>query len=537
MVKGIVSGLIWGGVTGSAVVSVLSLYAPLPEPSKAAMEQVQTPKPVEEAPVVPEPQAKAEPVPDDQPTEDAVADVPSVKVEPEVIADAEAEPLVTSEDVDAPAVEAPADVVADVVIEEPAPEAQVNAPQTASNQTTSQEGLQTALPDTDDAVASLPTSTLSVDEAEAPIAELDVPQTPVRPSTVADAPTAPATSTAPKLASLRDGAAPSAANPGGLSLPQVDTAPAASGETAPRVAVVAPETDIETVQPTPVASDTPIKLPVPNIENPVAGVVTNRLPSVTAPEPEAAVSTEESAVTDEPVVTEVAVDANAVGALVAYAAAFEGEVSDALFSIILIDDGTTGVPRAELVGLDVPFSIAIDPSAPNAAAIAADYRAAGIEVLAMLGDLPSSAEPSDVAVAVEGYFNVLNEAIAVLDPLDGRIQSNRSLLQPVLGAIRDTGHGLVTYDRGLNTAQQAARREGIAAATVFRVLDADLEESPKIKRYLGRAAFNASKDGAVVVVGHSRHETVKAILEWALDEKGGDLSIVPVSRIMQQDLG
>ena len=195
------------------------------------------------------------------------------------------------------------------------------------------------------------------------------------------------------------------------------------------------------------------------------------------------------------------------------------------------------MPREELLQIDVPFSIAIDPTAQNATEIAQSYRDAGFEVLALASDLPVAAEPSDVAVALTGYFEVLNQSVALLDPVDARIQKNRNLLQPVLGAIRDSGHGLITYEQGLNTAQRAAQREGIASATVFRVLDAEREQAPLIKRYLSRAAFTASNDGAVVVVGHTYPETVSAVVDWAQNQKGEDLSVVPVSQIMLREGG
>jgi polysaccharide deacetylase 2 family uncharacterized protein YibQ len=160
------------------------------------------------------------------------------------------------------------------------------------------------------------------------------------------------------------------------------------------------------------------------------------------------------------------------------------------------------------------------------------FRGAGFEVIAIPEDLPQAASPSDVEVAMSGYFNVMSEVIGVLDPLDGRIQSNRSLLQPVLGAIRASGHGLVTYNRGLNSAVKAARREEIPAATVFRILDGDLENGATITRYLDRAAFAAGKDGSVVVVGRSYPETVEAIGNWIESQTDGALAFVPVSAVM-----
>ena len=224
-----------------------------------------------------------------------------------------------------------------------------------------------------------------------------------------------------------------------------------------------------------------------------------------------------------------------MGALRAYGQRIEGAEGKSLFGVVLIDSGAEGIARADLMKLSVPVTIAIDPTAPNATQIMQDYRDAGMEVVAIANELPTASSPSDVAVAVEAYFDLLPQAVGIMDPLDGRIQSNRTLLQPVLGAIRSSGHGLITYDRGLNTAQQAARREDIPAATVFRVLDADLEEAPKIKRYLDRAAFNANRDGSVVVVGRSYPETVKAIVEWVLEKKESGIAMVPVSAVMLAD--
>ncbi|WP_299302518.1 polysaccharide deacteylase family 2 protein [uncultured Litoreibacter sp.] len=532
MGRGMLSGVIWGGAFGGLVVTVLSLYAPLPAEKAAMRVPVEAPADTSEAATdetseqtqAPE-QADTTEQADTEQTETEQADTAPTDTEAETdtIETAVAETTPTQSEEDATA-----------------PQAQVDAPQ--ANPVVADGGTaQTAAPQSDPAVTTAQAPTLEQDTAEAAVTSQDAPSAPQVANVDGTAPAAPAAEEAtPAVTDLAGSPSNEDTAPSGLVLPQADSSPEADATPAPRIAATpeaAPQTSPEA---TTVSADTPIILPVPKIDNPVAGVVTNRLPSVTAPDTaqDPATSTDEAAnapATGEEV-QEAALDAEEVGALRAYAATYEGEPTASQFAVILIDTGAEGMPRSELIELGVPFSVAIDPVSADAAEAAAAYRAAGIEVLAMPSDLPASAGPSDVAVALSGYFSVLNEAIAVMDPLDGRIQSNRSLLQPVLGAIRDTGHGLVTYDRGLNTAQQAARREGIAAATVFRLLDAELEEAPKIKRYLSRAAFNAGKDGSVVVVGRSYPETVKALLEWALDEKGADLSIVPVSQVMLQDL-
>ncbi len=523
MSRGILSGVIFGAATGGVVVGVLSLYAPLSDDRMSVAEPEEQATPVDETGAA------------DTASTAPAADATTAQTSAEVDADGDPQTQDTPDAVEEDGTESEQSAEA---ADAPAPDAQTDAPQAVA---VAEESVATgtAVPTPDPAVTPADAPTLGEDEAEVAVTTPQAPTPPEELATSTQTPQEPAQDgDAPLVSDLADAPASAAPGSSGLSLPQVDAAPDADGAPAIRVIAAAtpdadatqtaPEPDTESsAQATPVSADTPIILPVPKIDNPVAGVVTNRLPSVTAPAAEPAKDAVEDAV----------VDAAEVGALRAYAASYEGAPAAGQLSVILIDSGEDGMARDELVKLGFPFSIAIDPATPDAAQVAAEYRAAGIEVLAMLGDLPVSAAPGDVAVALEGYFGVLTEAIAVLDPLDGRIQSNRSLLQPVLGTIRDTGHGLVTYDRGLNTAQQAARREGIAAATVFRLLDAELEEGPKIKRYLSRAAFSAAKDGSVVVLGRSYPETVKALLEWSLDEKGGDLAIVPVSQVMLQDLG
>lgn len=299
----------------------------------------------------------------------------------------------------------------------------------------------------------------------------------------------------------------------------------AVADTAPDVASdLAPELELA-------AADTPLGVPASSMPKITQGtssrVVTGRLPTIGSQEdaPESDATAEN--VVQEPVQSDVA--------LIAHSEPFTAD-GQSLFSIVIIDVGREGVPREQLLNSTYPITVAIDPVAPEAASLAAQYRAAGIEVVALVNDLPLAAQPSDVQVAVSGYFDILDRSIAIMDPLDRRLQRNSSLLQPVLGALSATGHGLLTYAQGLNSARQTARRYDVPSASVFRILDAEGERAPKIKRYLKRAAFNANKNGAVVVVGRSYSETMTAILEWALESNDTSMSIAPLSSILKTDL-
>ncbi|MEP5759530.1 MAG: divergent polysaccharide deacetylase family protein [Litoreibacter sp.] len=262
------------------------------------------------------------------------------------------------------------------------------------------------------------------------------------------------------------------------------------------------------------------------VERNGTNVVTGRLPSISDQGQD--VETSESEETNlESVEPDIALVVNA------QPFAVEGK---SLFSIVIIDAGDDGVSRDQILNSTYPVTVAIDPAAPGAASLEEQYRTAGIEVVALLNDLPKNAEPTDVDVALSGYFDTLIKSVAVMDPLDARLQSDRELLEPVLGAIKSTGHGLMTYAQGLNSAQQAARRYGVPSASVYRVLDSEQEDASKIKRYLERAAFNANKDGSVVVVGHSYPETMKTILEWALEANDDTMSLAPLSAILKSVL-
>ncbi len=553
MAKGILSGMAWGAVGGTALLTVLSLYTPMGgekvSPADAEAKQA---------------------------TQDTVEEVTSLEIDtqpaPEVVPEILPETVVEAAPEIAPEIKE--DVVAIAPdVQSTAPEAALTAPEESAplRETTTAEAKPSlpSVPSLSDAPLEQEVEFTRPENPDDPVTAIviaEAPQEPVLPSQ-SNATPAPAPSVAP--AQLAD-APISVTQPAQDETPAADDRPSEPFEVAeleipelgpftvnetptqesakPRIIFpsfdnnvepedeteIATDSDTEAAEAgeadvTPISSNTPIVLQVPNTENQATGVVVNRLPSLRTPD---------TAEAEEPEAEDaVPADLTGLGALQAFASDIDVAEADSLLGVILVHAGADGVSAEELTKLELPFSIAIDPAQPGAKEAAATYRAAGIEVLAMVNDLPQSAEPSDVAVAMEGYFGILDEAVAVLDPLDARLQSNRDLLEPVLDAISETGHGLVTYDRGLNTAQQTARRQDVAAATVFRLLDGDLEQAPKIKRYLSRAAFTAAQDGSVLVLGRAYPDTVAALVEWALDDKGADIAVVPVSKIMLGDAG
>jgi polysaccharide deacetylase 2 family uncharacterized protein YibQ len=55
-----------------------------------------------------------------------------------------------------------------------------------------------------------------------------------------------------------------------------------------------------------------------------------------------------------------------------------------------------------------------------------------------------------------------------------------------------------------------------------------------ITRFLGRAEFAAAQEGAVIVAGRTRPDTVTALFSWALGDRNEGVAIAPVSAVLQR---
>jgi uncharacterized protein len=203
-----------------------------------------------------------------------------------------------------------------------------------------------------------------------------------------------------------------------------------------------------------------------------------------------------------------------------------------LFSIVLIDDGAADLDRTMLAALPFAVSFVVDPLAPNAAEATAIYRAGGKEVLMLATGIPDGATSADLEQTFQAHAAALPEAVAVMDLADAGFQGDRQLATQLVPILAAQGRGLLTWDKGLNAADQVARREALPTAMVFRAVDADGEDAPVIRRYLDRAAFKAAQEGAVTVVGQTRPETVAALLEWAVEGRASTVALAPVSAVL-----
>lgn len=281
-------------------------------------------------------------------------------------------------------------------------------------------------------------------------------------------------------------------------------------------------------------------LPMPSIDNPIREIPVNQLPIVDPPvteldempgvNPDGSIRSDDASTEPDNSGAARAFDRNKI--------AFQNSDNKPLLSVVLIDVGDDGIDREALLTFSFPITFALDPAETGAESAAIAYQANGFEVLALTPSgefaLEASEKDSDLVAALDAHLQRIPSAVGLLDGVAAQLQQSPPLAGQVIKALARSGHGLVTYDIGLNSTDQKARSAGLPSGTVFRVLDGDLEKSDTIKRYLDRAVLEAGKDGHVIVLGRSYPDTVTALFSWAVSAKSATVALAPVSASMSK---
>lgn len=219
------------------------------------------------------------------------------------------------------------------------------------------------------------------------------------------------------------------------------------------------------------------------------------------------------------------------GALARNAVAHDNADAVPLIAVILVDDRGGDVP---LVDLAFPFSVAIPAALPGAPARAARYRAAGREVV-LIPNLPPRATAGDVAQSMQINLTDFPEAVAMME--DPAAETSRDGLQQLVEIVSETGHGFVSFPRGLNTAQRMAEARGVPAALVARDLGNGEGPFGALARSLDQAGFRARQGDAAILSAKVHPNTLRALEEWAEDLNPAEVSLAPVSAALLSTLG
>ena len=222
-----------------------------------------------------------------------------------------------------------------------------------------------------------------------------------------------------------------------------------------------------------------------------------------------------------------------------YAQPFKNPEGKPLMGIILMDTGVdldaTEIGLPALSSFPYPVSFAVDASLTDAAKRVERYRAEGFDVLAMV-NLPEGARPTDAEVSLSVALNEMPEIVGVLEGTGFGLQGSREVADQVTRILRASGHGLVAQSKGLNSMPKLALKEGVPAAPVFRDFDSEGQQPRVIRRFLDQAAFKAGQEGAVIMLGRLRPETIEALLVWGLADRAGSVALAPVSAVLLDQL-
>jgi uncharacterized protein len=518
VIQNFVKGIVFGGVVAGLGLGVVSELAP--KAGEMASNQTEVPlvQPEDAAPVV--------------------AATPEVTAEPKV----EAKPSAAAADAPAvatPVAPAPAEPVASMPADSGAPASDAADPASPVAADPAAAGPADPVAPAPDAAEPVAPAADAVASA-APQPEPVMPVTP--PEVAPDAPSlldAPVEGNAPDILTQSDPAAlpgspkalPDAM--GGDAPPLAEAAPAPP---APEEPLLSPAPAPAMPAPAQIVMDPPVVVPPPKLIEPprviappstaslppatglpktVDGVKTGRLPSIgVAPAAEEQVPLLDAA------------------PMVKFARAFSNDAGKPLFAVVLQDTGAADLDRAALAALPFAITFALDPLDPSAAEAEKIYRAGGQEVVMLASGIPKGANAGDLEQSFQANEAVLPEAVAVMDIGAGGFQDNRPLATQVVPLIAEQGRGLLTFDKGLNAADQVARRDGVPAAVIFRELDAGGEDTPLIRRYLDRAAFKAAQEGRVVVLGSTRPETIAALMAWSVEGRGAAVALAPLTAVL-----
>jgi polysaccharide deacetylase 2 family uncharacterized protein YibQ len=198
-----------------------------------------------------------------------------------------------------------------------------------------------------------------------------------------------------------------------------------------------------------------------------------------------------------------------------------------LMSIVLIDDAAA-IGAEALEEFPYPLTFAISPDDPRATEKMQARRDAGFEVM-ILADLPREANPQDAETAMAVWLQQMPLAVGVLEGVETGFQGNRPLADQMVSVMQAAGLGMVTQNAGLNTVQKLALRDGMPAGLVFRDFDGAGQNPRAIRRFLDQAAFRARQEGAVIMLGRLRPDTISALLLWGLQDRASQVGLAPVS--------
>lgn len=220
----------------------------------------------------------------------------------------------------------------------------------------------------------------------------------------------------------------------------------------------------------------------------------------------------------------------APGALGEFARVFDYTGANALLAVVLVDAGASGLDIAKLAEIGMPLTIGIPSDVPDAMDRTSAYRDAGFEVVAIapkagVGAFRKGQNSEEAPLQLEAIFSAVPQAVAVMDPPGGELPKDNQLVRAVLAGLVPSGHALLTQSGGFNSVADLASEVGVYSQTVMRQID----NVDAVNFAMSRAALQAGKTGAAIIMADTSPEMVKAVVQWLLSPSARTIALAPVS--------
>ena len=210
-----------------------------------------------------------------------------------------------------------------------------------------------------------------------------------------------------------------------------------------------------------------------------------------------------------------------------------------ILAIVLIADDKNQIDSQALKDIPFPLTIAVSSNSPNSTETLSHYRALGFEVAVQVNS-PSSLSALAVEQVLMSSIQAQNETVAVIEGIPGSFQKTRERSEQIAELLSASGHGLLVYEKGLNSIVQKAHKLAIPVGVIYRNLNQSGSDSRKVRGFLDGAAFRARQSGAnsaVVVTARLRPETLGALLIWSMQARSKSVTLAPLSQALTLTAG
>lgn len=220
------------------------------------------------------------------------------------------------------------------------------------------------------------------------------------------------------------------------------------------------------------------------------------------------------------------------------ARAFDAPGGAPLISVVLMDAGNGSIPEDALALMTMPLTVSVRPNG-DARRLAELARAFGHEVLVELPMASGAGVQAGLMTEVQSdqtlvaqtirYMADLDVAVGITGPDGAPLMRDQARMTAILNALVE--HGFLWLDPRLGTGSRteyAARETGVVWSAGDRLINTPATEE-QIYQNLESAAFQARRNGTVIVFLPTSPDALKALVRWGLERGGQEVWFAPVS--------